>query len=59
MSELHEPAAGEVLITDQPHGRYLVEIGRGRYVKRFNLSHDEAAQIAAMLAAKLPAVLTR
>ena len=29
---------------------YLIEIGRSRYTKRFNVSEDEAAQIVAQLA---------
>jgi hypothetical protein len=44
---------GQVRTTPQPNGRFLVEIGRARYVKRFNLSGAEAAQVAAQLAAQL------
>lgn len=45
--------AGQVRTTPQPNGRYLVEIGRARYVKRFNLSHAESTQVLAQLAALL------
>jgi hypothetical protein len=42
---------GEVKLT--PHkeaGWFLVEVGRGRYVKRFNLSRGEAEQLGRLLA---------
>ena len=44
-------------VTVRPHPRriggqrwFLIEIGRGRYVKRLNISDDEAAQLVARLA---------
>lgn len=38
-------ADGLVRTTPLPNGRLLVEIGRARYVKRFNLAPAEAAQL--------------
>jgi hypothetical protein len=50
-----EVQPGEVKVQFHPEvvgGKrwYLIEIGRSRYVKRFNVSEDEAAQIVAQLA---------
>jgi hypothetical protein len=48
-------ADGQIRTTPQRNGRLLVEIGRGRYVKRFNLSRAEAEQLAPLLASYLAA----
>jgi hypothetical protein len=48
------PPPGTVRMTPQTGGKYLVEIGRGRYVKRFQLSHAEASELYSQLAATMP-----
>jgi hypothetical protein len=48
------PPDGVVRITPQSGGKYLVEIGRGKYVKRFQLSHAEASELYSQLAATVP-----
>lgn len=44
---------GAVRVTSNPdrygYPWYLIELGRARYVKRFNLSPTEAAQVVAAL----------
>jgi hypothetical protein len=52
MNKTEDLAPGTVRV-QADHGWLFVEIGRGRYVKRFNLSTDEAAQLAVQLAALL------
>lgn len=47
-------AAGIVAVESRPGGWLHVQVGRGRYVKRFNLSHAEAAQLLEQLSALLP-----
>jgi hypothetical protein len=42
--------AGVVLISPRADGWFLVQIGRGRKVKSFWLSHAEASQLADLLA---------
>jgi len=48
------PPDGVVRITPQTGGKYLVEIGRGKYVKRFQLSHAEASELYSQLPAMVP-----
>lgn len=50
------PAAGVVRVTPLRNGRYLVEIGRARYVKRFNLSDAEARELYARIGATVPGI---
>ncbi len=45
----HDVPDGQVLITPQLSGRFLVEIGRSKYVKRINFSRAEATQLAGKL----------
>lgn len=49
-----EVPAGQVDIAPHGTGWYLVQIGRGRYTKRFNLSDNELRQIAAWADADMP-----
>lgn len=51
----HNLQPGELLVTPHGEGWFLVEIGRGRYVKRFNISHAEAVLLAERLEEQLPA----
>lgn len=46
---------GQVTVTPHGDGWFLVQVGRARYTKRFNLSVDEAAQLAHALTAQLQA----
>jgi hypothetical protein len=48
------PPDGVVRMTPQSGGKYLVEIGRGKYTKRFQLSHAEATQLYSQLPAIVP-----
>jgi hypothetical protein len=44
-------AQGIVRVTPCRNGRWLVEIGRARYVKRLNISRAEAAELVRVLTA--------
>lgn len=49
--------AGQIVLTPLRDGLgWNVAIGRGRGVKRFNLSRGEAAELARLLLGKLPEV---
>ena len=39
---LQDPMPGQVIVQRVPSGYYLVQIGRLKYTKRFNLSPAEA-----------------
>ena len=49
-----ELADGVVEVEKIKPGWLLVQIGRGRYTKRFNLRYEEAAQLHAKLDEFLP-----
>lgn len=55
-SEATDVQAGQVTITRTASGYYLVQIGRLRYTKRFNLSPAEAEAVVDELGALLRAV---
>ena len=50
------PADGAVSVSPLGDGRYLVQIGRPRYVKRLQLSHAEAAELHAAIGATVPGI---
>ena len=50
----HELSAGEIMVQRTKPGWLLVEIGRGRYTKRFNLRDGEATELVMKLSEMLP-----
>jgi hypothetical protein len=51
MADIHDVDPGQMIVTRLDRGRFLIEIGRARYVKRVNLSADEAREVVRHLAA--------
>jgi len=43
--------AGQIVVTPHEGGWFLIQIGRARYTKRFNLSRAEASELVDRLAA--------
>jgi hypothetical protein len=56
VNETTDVPDGQVVVQEHDKdGWLLVEIGRGRYVKRFNLRDTEARQLVALLTKHLAA----